>query len=64
MEYEVNLHDYPVYTKPTDSAGHKVPEALIGGNHKSTEESRYKSKSAKTPLNRYDLAIALCEPRS
>ena len=53
--FEDNLLDYPVYTKPIDFEGHKVPEVLIGGNHKSIEEFRYKSKLAKTKLNRYDL---------
>lgn len=53
--FEDNLLDYPVYTKPIDFEGYKVPDVLIGGNHKSIEEFRYKSKLAKTKLNRYDL---------
>jgi tRNA (guanine37-N1)-methyltransferase len=29
-----NLLDYPVYTKPIDFEGHKVPDVLLSGNHK------------------------------
>ena len=31
---------YYIYTKPIDFVGHKVPEVLIGGNHKSIEVFR------------------------
>ncbi|MGL5246478.1 MAG: tRNA (guanosine(37)-N1)-methyltransferase TrmD [Mycoplasmoidaceae bacterium] len=53
--FEDNLLDYPVYTKPINFEGYKVPEILISGNHKSIEKFRYESKLAKTKLNRYDL---------
>jgi tRNA (guanine37-N1)-methyltransferase len=32
--YTQNLLDYPIYTKPIDFEGHKVPEVLLSGNHK------------------------------
>ena len=31
--FENNLLDYPVYTKPKNFRGYKVPEVLISGNH-------------------------------
>ena len=31
--FENNLLDYPVYTKPKDFEGYKVPEVLLSGNH-------------------------------
>ena len=34
------LLDYPVYTKPRDFNGYKVPEVLLNGNHKEIEEFR------------------------
>ena len=35
-----DLLDYPVYTKPRDFKGMKVPEVLLSGNHKKIEEYR------------------------
>ncbi len=34
------LYDYPVYTKPRDFRGMKVPEVLLSGNHKKINEYR------------------------
>jgi tRNA (guanine37-N1)-methyltransferase len=34
--------EYPQYTKPDDFKGWKVPEVLLGGNHKKIEEWRKK----------------------
>lgn len=34
------LLDYPVYTKPREFKGMKVPEVLLSGNHKKIEEYR------------------------
>ena len=31
--FENNLLDYPVYTKPKNFRGYKVPEVLVSGNH-------------------------------
>lgn len=38
--FNTNLLDYPVYTKPRDFKGMKVPEVLINGDHKLIEEYR------------------------
>ncbi len=39
-----DLLDYPVYTKPRDFNGLKVPEVLLNGDHKKIEEYRLKEK--------------------
>lgn len=46
-----NLLDYPVYTKPVDFMGMKVPEVLLSGHHKNIEEWR-KDQSLKRTLER------------
>lgn len=38
--FDSNLLDYPVYTKPREFKGMKVPEILLSGNHKKIEEYR------------------------
>lgn len=40
--------EYPQYTRPEDFQGWKVPEVLLGGNHKKIEEWR-KERSRKNP---------------
>ena len=47
LEYESfndNLLDYPVYTKPRNFRGMKVPDVLLSGNHKEIEEYRNKER--------------------
>lgn len=46
-----NLLDYPVYTKPVDFMGMKVPDVLLSGHHKNIEEWR-KEQSLKRTLER------------
>ncbi len=42
--------EYPQYTKPAEFRGWKVPEVLLGGNHKEIENWRKKnSKKSKIP---------------
>lgn len=53
--FENNLLDYPVYTKPFEYQGYKVPEVLISGNHKKINEYRLKCQIDKTKKNRFDL---------
>ena len=36
-----NLLDYPVYTKPVDFRGMKVPDILLSGNHANIEKYRH-----------------------
>ncbi len=50
-----NIFDYPVYTKPLEYDGKKVPEVLLSGNHKRIEEFRYEKALEKTYLRRRDL---------
>ena len=38
--FNEDLLDYPVYTKPRDFKGMKVPEVLLSGDHKKIEEYR------------------------
>ena len=35
-----NLLDYPVYTKPVDFMGMKVPDVLLSGNHGEVDKWR------------------------
>jgi tRNA (guanine37-N1)-methyltransferase len=39
--------DYPVYTRPIEFNGWKVPDVLLGGNHKEIEEWRHKMQIKK-----------------
>lgn len=39
--------EYPQYTKPVDFMGWKVPDVLMGGNHKNIEEWRRKQSKKK-----------------
>ncbi len=38
--FDTDLLDYPVYTKPREFKGMKVPEVLLSGDHKKIEEYR------------------------
>ena len=38
--FDDGLLDYPVYTKPRDFKGMKVPDVLLSGNHAKIEEYR------------------------
>ncbi len=50
-----NLLDYPVYTKPVEFRGMKVPEVLLSGHHKKIEEWRYQEQIKRTKERRPDL---------
>ena len=50
-----NLLDYPVYTKPIDFMGMKVPEILLSGHHKKIAEWRKNESIKKTKARRPDL---------
>lgn len=50
-----NLLDYPVYTKPQDFRGMKVPEVLLSGHHKNIEIWRLEEQIKRTKLRRPDL---------
>ncbi len=50
-----NLLDYPVYTKPLDFRGMKVPEVLTSGHHANIEKFRHEEALKKTKMRRPDL---------
>lgn len=50
-----HLLDYPVYTKPADFRGMKVPDVLLSGDHKKIEEYRRKEQLRRTKERRPDL---------
>ena len=50
-----NLLDYPVYTKPTDFRGLKVPEILLSGHHANIKKFREEEALKRTKERRPDL---------
>lgn len=50
-----NLLDYPVYTKPIDFMGMKVPEVLLSGHHENIAKWRLEQSIKKTKERRPDL---------
>lgn len=50
-----HLLDYPVYTKPIDFMGMKVPEVLLSGHHKNITNWRLEQSIKKTKERRPDL---------
>ena len=50
-----NLLDYPVYTKPNEFMGMKVPEILFSGNQQKINEWRKNEQIKKTKKRRPDL---------
>jgi len=53
--FEMGLLDCPMYTRPADFEGHKVPEVLLSGNHKEIKAWRHEKALEKTARNRPDL---------
>ncbi len=50
-----NLLDYPVYTKPVDYKGMKVPDVLLSGHHANIKKFREEEALKKTKERRPDL---------
>ena len=50
-----NLLDYPVYTKPVDFRGMKVPDVLLSGHHENINKYRREEQIKKTKDRRPDL---------
>ncbi len=50
-----NLLDYPVYTKPVDFKGKKVPDVLLSGHHENIRKWRLEQSKLKTEQRRPDL---------
>ncbi|SDD56218.1 tRNA (guanosine(37)-N1)-methyltransferase TrmD [Niabella drilacis] len=53
--FQDNLLAPPVYTRPVDFEGMKVPEVLMSGNHAKIEEWRYEQALQRTKDRRPDL---------
>lgn len=50
-----NLLDYPVYTKPQEFRGMKVPEVLLSGHHENINKWRKEEQIKRTKQRRPDL---------
>lgn len=53
--FQDNLLAPPVFTRPADFRGHKVPEVLLSGNFKRIEEWRMEQSEIRTRERRPDL---------
>ena len=53
--FQDNLLAPPVYTRPDDWKGHKVPEILLSGNLSKIEEWRHEQSIKRTKDKRPDL---------
>ena len=53
--FEDGLLDYPVYTKPVDFEGMKVPEVLLSGHHENIRKWRLEERIKRTKERRPDL---------
>jgi tRNA (guanine37-N1)-methyltransferase len=53
--FQDNLLAPPVYTRPEDFRGWKVPDILMSGDHKKIEEWRYEQSLQRTKERRPDL---------
>lgn len=54
--FQDNLLAPPVYTRPEDFRGWKVPDVLLSGNHRLIEEWRHEQSLARTKNKRPDLS--------
>ena len=50
-----NLLDYPVYTRPAEYRGMKVPDVLLSGHHENINKYRQEERERITKENRSDL---------
>lgn len=53
--FQDNLLAPPVYTRPEEFRGWKVPDVLLSGNHRKIEEWRFEQAVARTTAKRPDL---------
>ena len=53
--FQDGLLDAPVYTKPLEYKGMKVPDVLLSGNHKKIAEWRFEQRIKRTQERRPDL---------
>jgi tRNA (guanine37-N1)-methyltransferase len=52
---QAGLLDHPVYTRPQEFRGMRVPDVLVSGDHAAIEAWRRSAAAAKTARNRPDL---------
>jgi tRNA (guanine37-N1)-methyltransferase len=55
--FQDNLLSPPVYTRPADYNGWKVPDILTSGNTKKVEEWRHEQAIERTKIRRPDLLL-------
>ena len=53
--FQGDLLDAPIYSRPADWNGHKVPDILLGGNQAAIEKWRYEQSLERTKTRRPDL---------
>ena len=53
--FQDGLLDAPSYTRPPEFRGMKVPEVLLGGNHKEVSKWKEKQRKLKTQHRRKDM---------
>jgi tRNA (guanine37-N1)-methyltransferase len=53
--FQDGLLDAPVYTRPADWQGHRVPEVLLSGNQQVIDEWRHEQALERTQQRRPDL---------
>ena len=53
--FQDGLLEHPIYTRPADFRGMKVPDVLIGGNHAEIEKWKHEQAMQKTKKFRPDL---------
>mgnify|MGYP000707134222 CR=1 FL=1 len=53
--FQDDLLDAPVYTRPADFEGHKVPDVLLSGHEQRIADWREEQAVAKTQARRPDL---------
>ncbi|MBO6576079.1 MAG: tRNA (guanosine(37)-N1)-methyltransferase TrmD [Rhodothermales bacterium] len=62
--FQDGLLDAPVYTRPADYRGMRVPDVLLSGDHSAVARWREAQKLEKTRHRRPDLLESLAEPAS
>lgn len=53
--FKDHLLDYPVYTKPLNFRGMKVPDVLLSGHHENINKWRHEEQLKRTKIRRPDL---------
>jgi len=61
--FQKGVLEYPHYTRPVEFRGMRVPEVLMGGNHKEIAEWRQEQAEKRTLERRPDLAVKAGLPR-